>query len=68
MIEDVIMQSEEVPDRNGGNTRELRAVQGEIAAALIEIMVGLDKGNAFDAANHVCRARRHMSPVLQFYL
>ena len=43
MIEDVIMQSEDVPDRTAETLNDLRAVQGEIAAALIEIMVGLVK-------------------------
>jgi hypothetical protein len=43
MIEDVIMQSDDVPDRTAETLGDLRAVQGEIAAALTEIMVGLVK-------------------------
>jgi GMP synthase-like glutamine amidotransferase len=41
MIEDLIMEFEEVPDAPAETLAELRIVQGEIAAALGEIMVGL---------------------------
>jgi GMP synthase-like glutamine amidotransferase len=41
MIEDLIMEFEEVPDGTAETLAELRSVQGEIAAALGEIMVGL---------------------------
>jgi len=43
MIEGVIMESDDVPDRTAEALSELRVVQGEIAAALTEIMVGLIK-------------------------
>ena len=41
MIEDLIMEFDEVPARTAETLADLRAVQGEIAAALGEIMVGL---------------------------
>jgi GMP synthase-like glutamine amidotransferase len=41
MIEDLIMQSSDVPDRTAETLGELRAAQGEIAAALTELMAGL---------------------------
>jgi GMP synthase-like glutamine amidotransferase len=41
MIEDLIMEFDEVPEGTAETLAELRAVQGEIAAALGEIMVGL---------------------------
>ena len=40
MIEDIIMEFDDVPDNTGETFLQLRAVQGEIAAALGEIMVG----------------------------
>jgi GMP synthase-like glutamine amidotransferase len=43
MIEDLIMEFEEVPDGTAEMLARLRAVQGEIAAALSEIMVGIVK-------------------------
>lgn len=41
MIEDLIMEFEDVPDNTAETLAELRAVQGEIAATLGKIMVGL---------------------------
>jgi GMP synthase-like glutamine amidotransferase len=41
MIEDLIMEFDDVPDGTAETLAELRVVQGEIAAALGEIMVGL---------------------------
>lgn len=41
MIEDVIMEFDEAPDGAAETLVSLRAAQGEIAAALAEIMVGL---------------------------
>ena len=41
MIEDLIMEFDEVPDGTGETLAALRAAQGEIAAALGAIMVGL---------------------------
>jgi GMP synthase-like glutamine amidotransferase len=41
MIEDLIMEFEEVPDGTAETLAELRGAQGEIAAALGEIMVGM---------------------------
>lgn len=41
MIEDLIMEFEETPEGTAEMLDRLRAVQGEIAAALAEIMVGL---------------------------
>ncbi len=41
MIEDLIMEFDEVPEDTAEKLEALRAVQGEIAAALGEIMVGL---------------------------
>lgn len=41
MIEDLIMEFEEVPEGTAETLTDLRAVQGDIAAALAEIMVGL---------------------------
>jgi GMP synthase-like glutamine amidotransferase len=41
MIEDLIMEFEEAPDDTAETLAELRAAQGEIAAALGQIMVGL---------------------------
>jgi GMP synthase-like glutamine amidotransferase len=41
MIEDLIMEFDEVPDGTAETLAELRSAQGEIAAALGEIMVGL---------------------------
>lgn len=41
MIEDLIMEFEEVPVRTAETLADLRVVQGQIAAALGEIMVGL---------------------------
>jgi GMP synthase-like glutamine amidotransferase len=41
MIEDLIMEFDEVPDGTAETLAALRMVQGEIAAALGEIMVGL---------------------------
>ena len=41
MIEDLIMEFEDVPEGTAETLAKLRAVQGEIAAALGEIMVGL---------------------------
>jgi GMP synthase-like glutamine amidotransferase len=41
MIEDLIMEFEDVPEETAETLAELRAVQGEIAGALGEIMVGL---------------------------
>ena len=41
MIEDLIMESDEVPDDTAETLAALRAVQGEIAACLGPIMVGL---------------------------
>jgi GMP synthase-like glutamine amidotransferase len=41
MIEDLIMEFDEVPERTAETLAELRAVQGEIAAALGPLMVGL---------------------------
>jgi GMP synthase-like glutamine amidotransferase len=41
MIEDLIMEFDEVPARTAETLTDLRAVQGQIAAALGEIMVGL---------------------------
>jgi GMP synthase-like glutamine amidotransferase len=41
MIEDLIMEFDDVPDETAETLAELRGVQGEIAAALGEIMVGL---------------------------
>ena len=43
MIEDLIMEFDEVPDGTAEKLADLRAVQGEIAAALAEMMVGLIK-------------------------
>jgi GMP synthase-like glutamine amidotransferase len=43
MIEDLIMEFEDVPAGTAETLARLRAVQGEIAAALSEIMVGLVK-------------------------
>ena len=43
MIEDLIMEFDEVPDDTAAVLPRLRAVQGEIAAALADIMVGLIK-------------------------
>jgi hypothetical protein len=41
MVEDLIMEFEEVPERTAETLSELRAAQGEIASALGEIMIGL---------------------------
>jgi GMP synthase-like glutamine amidotransferase len=41
MVEDLIMEFDDVPEGTAETLAELRAVQGEIAAALGEIMVGL---------------------------
>jgi GMP synthase-like glutamine amidotransferase len=41
MIEDLIMEFDEAPDGTADTLAELRVVQGEIAAALSAIMVGL---------------------------
>lgn len=41
MIEDLIMEFDDLPDNTAETLAALRAVQGEIAAALGEIMVGL---------------------------
>ncbi|MEJ2374619.1 MAG: hypothetical protein P8Y71_04080, partial [Pseudolabrys sp.] len=41
MIEDLIMEFDEVPEDTAEMLEALRAVQGEIAAALGQIMVGL---------------------------
>ncbi len=41
MIEDLIMEFDEVPEGTAEKLEELRAAQGEIAAALGDIMVGL---------------------------
>jgi GMP synthase-like glutamine amidotransferase len=41
MIEDLIMEFEDAPDGTAATLAELRGAQGEIAAALGEIMVGL---------------------------
>jgi GMP synthase-like glutamine amidotransferase len=41
MVEDLIMEFDEVPERTAETLAELRAVQGQIAAALGEIMIGL---------------------------
>ena len=41
MIEDLIMEFDEVPARTAETLGDLRAVQGQIAAALAEIMIGL---------------------------
>ena len=41
MIEDLIMEFDEVPERTAETLAELRAAQGDIAAASAEIMVGL---------------------------
>jgi GMP synthase-like glutamine amidotransferase len=41
MIEDLIMEFDDVPDETAKTLEKLRAAQGEIAAALGEIMVGL---------------------------
>ncbi len=41
MVEDLIMEFEEAPEDTAETLAKLRAVQGEIAAALAEIMVGL---------------------------
>jgi hypothetical protein len=43
MVEDLIMEFEDVPEGTAEMLVELRAVQGEIASALGEIMVGLIK-------------------------
>jgi GMP synthase-like glutamine amidotransferase len=43
MVEDLIMECEETPDGTAETLAKLLAVQGEIAAALGEIMVGLVK-------------------------
>lgn len=43
MIEDVIMESGDVPDRTAETLGDLRAMQGEIATTLTEIIVGLVK-------------------------
>ena len=53
MIEDLIMEFDEVPDGTAETLADLRAVQGEIAAALGEIMVGLIEVDASDAATRV---------------
>jgi hypothetical protein len=41
MVEDLIMEFDEVPEKTAETLSRLRAVQGEIASALGEIMVGL---------------------------
>lgn len=41
MVEDLIMEFDEVPERTAETLVELRAAQGQIAAALGEVMVGL---------------------------
>ena len=41
MIEDLIMEFDEAPEGTAEMLARLRAVQGEIAAALAAIMVGL---------------------------
>ena len=41
MIEDLIMEFDEVPEGTAETLGELRAAQGQIAAALGEVMVGL---------------------------
>ena len=41
MVEDLIMEFDEVPEGTAERLEELRSAQGEIAAALGEIMVGL---------------------------
>ena len=41
MIEDLIMEFEEVPEDTAETLAALRAAQGDIAAVLGEIMVGL---------------------------
>ena len=60
MIEDLIMEFDEVPEGTAETLAELRAVQGEIAAALAAIMVGLVEMTAFDGAASLaaCRALR----------
>jgi len=50
MIEDLIMEFEEVPDGTAETLAVLRSVQGEIAAALSSIMIGLiDMTNLMNA-------------------
>jgi hypothetical protein len=41
MIEDLIMEFEDVPEGTAESLARLRSAQGEIAAALGEIMIGL---------------------------
>jgi len=41
MVEDLIMEFDEVPERTAETLADLRAAQGQIAAALGEVMVGL---------------------------
>ena len=41
MIEDLIMEFDEVPENTAETLAELRAAQGDIAATLSPIMVGL---------------------------
>ncbi len=41
MVEDLIMESDDVPENTAETLAELRAAQGEIAAALAAIMIGL---------------------------
>ena len=41
MIEDLIMEFEEVPEGTAETLADLRTVQGDIAAALAAIMVGM---------------------------
>ena len=41
MIEDLIMEFDEVPDGTAEKLADLRAAQGQVAAALGEMMVGL---------------------------
>lgn len=41
MIEDLIMEFDEVPENTAETLGELRAVQGDVAAALGEMMIGL---------------------------
>ena len=50
MIEDLIMEFDEVPENTAETLAELRAAQGEIAAALGAIMVGLVDADPSDGA------------------
>ena len=48
MIEDLIMEFDEVPEGTAEMLSRLRAEQGDIAAALAEMMVGLVEATRFD--------------------